>query len=67
MYNRTGIITPIIGSIGITVISHGIPPPYRAVLIVVPVDRRQRPVIVAQRQGRPYVDSCVGRMSVHMG
>lgn len=26
MYNRTGIITPIIGSIGITVISHGIPP-----------------------------------------
>jgi hypothetical protein len=74
MYNRTGIITPIPGSIGITVISHGISPPYRAVPIgivaiiaVIPTDWLQRPVIVAQRQGRPHIDSCMGRMNMRMG
>ena len=70
MYRRAGVVTPIINSIGITVISYRIPPPYRTVTIAVPVDwqrRRQWAVVVVQRQGRPYVDSCVGRMNMHMG
>ena len=70
MYRRAGIITPIINSIGITVISYGMPPPYRTVTAAVPVNwhrRRQRPVVVVQWQGRPYVDSCVGRVNMHMG
>ena len=74
MYCRAGIITPIINSMGIPVISHGMPPPYRAVTIgivaiiaVIPADWRQRPEVMANWQGRPYVDSCVGRMHMHMG
>ena len=74
MYNRAGIITPVIGSIRITVISQGMSPPYRAVTIgivviiaAVPADWRQRPIVVTDRQGRPYIDSCMGRVNMHMG
>ena len=69
VYDRACIVTPIPGSIRITVISHGMPPPYRAVSIAVPADRRrrrQRPVVV-DRQGRPDIDSCVGGTDIHMG
>ena len=69
MYDRAGIVTPIPSSIGITVISYGMFPPYRAVSIAVPLDqrrRRQRPVVVVDRQGRPDVDSCVGGTDIHV-
>ena len=66
MYDWTGIITAIPGSIGITIISYGMSPPYRTVTVAVPVDR-QRPVVIVQRQGRSYINSCVGGTNIHMG